>query len=225
MDSETTLREILDRLVADPSSDLAATLRGSGFDPTQLPADLVGQTVVSYCDTAPIEVAEHLEPFVTAVTSATDPDPFEGLDLLASVPTAQPLVTIDSAEMVDTGGGTDSWVDFDFGAGGPDFGAGGHGPIDTAYGHESAGAHVGHDATDVYPSADHAVGFDSTPVASPCDNLWGEEFYQDAGQAHGYTDPGDHAAVDGHNGTGYDGTGYDGTAYEEDLPDDTAGAS
>ncbi|CAM2789080.1 hypothetical protein [Skermania piniformis] len=97
MDTDRTLLEIFDRLVVGREPDIGAALHAAGYG--DLPAELLNQTLVSYCDTAPIEVAAHLAPHVTAVTAGTEPDPTVGFDLLATVPA----------------GATD---DLDFGAGG-----------------------------------------------------------------------------------------------------------
>lgn len=55
-----------------------------------LPAPLLGEALVSYADTAPIEVAEHMAPFVTAHTGfaadAEAADPAAALDQLAAAP-------------------------------------------------------------------------------------------------------------------------------------------
>jgi hypothetical protein len=77
-----------------------AELLASGGHP-EIPSDLVAEALVSYADTAPVEVAAHLAPFVTvhsplarsldaAAPDSAEPTPGSepgwGLDLLASVP-------------------------------------------------------------------------------------------------------------------------------------------
>jgi hypothetical protein len=90
---------VFNELVGDESArralvaDRDAVLRDNGHG--DLPGGLVAEAVVSYADTAPVEVAEHLAPFVTAHSvvpadglAAVDPDPATGLDLLATAPAA-----------------------------------------------------------------------------------------------------------------------------------------
>ncbi len=69
MSSARPLHEVLDELVGDADTgrahgDPEAYLAANGHP--DLPADLVAEAVVSYADTAPVEVAEHLAPYVTA---------------------------------------------------------------------------------------------------------------------------------------------------------------
>ena len=86
------LRDVFADLIGDPSAadDPAALLRDQGHP--GLPDHLVAEAVVSYADTAPVEVAEHLAPYVTA-HSAVGADPVPGdeppagwLDLLGTAP-------------------------------------------------------------------------------------------------------------------------------------------
>jgi hypothetical protein len=74
----------------DPGAALAA-----GGHP-DLPPELVAEAVVSYADTAPVEVAEHLAPYVTQASGVPTVDPDSAApepdlrtlgDLLASAPT------------------------------------------------------------------------------------------------------------------------------------------
>ncbi|MEV0900024.1 hypothetical protein [Actinoplanes sp. NPDC049802] len=77
----------------EPLRDVFAGLAGPGRDPgdflRELPEELVAEAVVSYADTAPAEVAEHLAPFVSAHSAvgghdqAGDPG---WLELLATAP-------------------------------------------------------------------------------------------------------------------------------------------
>jgi hypothetical protein len=86
---------------ARPLRDVFADLTGAGHaaaDPGELlrdqghpalPDDLVAEAVISYADTAPAEVAEHLAPYVTAhsvIGSEPPADPPGWLDLLATAP-------------------------------------------------------------------------------------------------------------------------------------------
>lgn len=76
----------------EPLRDVFAGLAGTGGDPgdflRDLPADLVAEAVVSFADTAPLEVAEHLAPFVGARFAGENADDAgeTWLDLLASAP-------------------------------------------------------------------------------------------------------------------------------------------
>ncbi|MEU4694775.1 hypothetical protein [Actinoplanes sp. NPDC023714] len=110
MDAARPLRDEF----ADPSGEPGGLLR-------DLPDDLIAEAVVSYADTAPAEVAEHLAPFVGAhsVVGAHDTaaDPPDWQDLLATVPAGIP----DEAEMQDLsfGTGAEPWpaAEHDDGAG------------------------------------------------------------------------------------------------------------
>ncbi len=76
------LREVFDRLVAQDGA-------AGGLDPAghaELAPELLAEALVGYCDTTSIEVAEHLEGFVTATTAQLSPDLATGLDLLTSAP-------------------------------------------------------------------------------------------------------------------------------------------
>jgi hypothetical protein len=74
------------------ATDPAALLRANGH--TDLPDRLVAEAVVSYADTAPVEVAEHLAPYVEAhgpvpsagAGDASEVDPSTWLDRLATAP-------------------------------------------------------------------------------------------------------------------------------------------
>lgn len=99
------LREVFDALAGaagaftDRAGDPAQVLAGSGHG--DLPDQLVAEAIVSYADTAPVEVAAHLAPFVTAhgavpraAGGAEVPDPASGLDLLATAPTGPPMAAL-----------------------------------------------------------------------------------------------------------------------------------
>jgi hypothetical protein len=121
MESAKPLRDVFNELVGDESArgalaaDRDAVLRDSGHG--DLPGGLVAEAVVSYADTAPVEVAEHLAPFVKAHSAvpadgpaAVDPDPATGLDLLATAPAGAPVLGaepdegwIDGLESAQTG--------------------------------------------------------------------------------------------------------------------------
>ncbi|WP_328468304.1 hypothetical protein OHA21_51430 [Actinoplanes sp. NBC_00393] len=118
---------------ARPLRDVFADLTGAGNatgDPADLlrdqghalPDDLVAEAVVSYADTAPAEVAEHLAPYVTAhsVVGAADGtgDETGWLELLATAPAGAEPGDIDELTPV-TGGfdDTDPGTPLDFGTG------------------------------------------------------------------------------------------------------------
>ena len=141
------LREVFAALAGDQAtqgvaaSDRRALLEAAGH--SELPADLVAEAVVAYADTAPLEVAEHLAPFVTAhsavpVDGGDDVERADWFDLLAAAPgeawlvepevdrgpDADPAVdggAFSSAATTDgaavTGGATDAGPDLEFGQG------------------------------------------------------------------------------------------------------------
>jgi hypothetical protein len=83
-------------------------LRAQGHD--DLGADLVAEAVVSYADTAPPEVAEHLAPFVMAHSpvppldhDAAGAQPPGWVDLLASAPAGADLPDLTDADLTDAG--------------------------------------------------------------------------------------------------------------------------
>ena len=67
MTAARSLHEILAGLTgnAATSGDLAAALRAGGHP--DLPAELLAEAVISFADTAPAEIAEHLAPFVVDI--------------------------------------------------------------------------------------------------------------------------------------------------------------
>jgi len=89
-------RPLYDILAGLTGEDVAGAapgeaLRAAGHD---LPDALIAEAIVSFAGTAPVEVAEHLAPFVTAHgpvppadPAATAPELADGLALLASAPT------------------------------------------------------------------------------------------------------------------------------------------
>jgi hypothetical protein len=88
------LREVFDQL-----TDGSATEPLEGW-----PEPLLSEAIVSYADTAPVEVAEQLAPFVMAHTGGEAMPVEQGLELLAAAPTAGPEAPVDT----------------DYGAGGQD---------------------------------------------------------------------------------------------------------
>jgi hypothetical protein len=91
MSSTRPLHELLADLAGDADAgrahgDPEAYLAANGH--ADLPPDLVAEAVVSYADTAPVEVAEHLAPFVTthSAVPAEDPPSDDWFDLLTTAP-------------------------------------------------------------------------------------------------------------------------------------------
>jgi len=94
MDAARALRDVFadltggeDTTASDPSAVLAANGHPG------LPAGLVAEAVGSYADTAPIEVAEHLAPYVMAhsavpLPDAPEIDPGGWLDVVSGAPAA-----------------------------------------------------------------------------------------------------------------------------------------
>jgi hypothetical protein len=87
------LHELLAGLTGDAaraSGDREAYLADNGHP--DLPPDLVAEAVVSYADTAPVEVAEHLAPYVTAHSAVPtgEPPPEDWFTLLSTSPTEPP---------------------------------------------------------------------------------------------------------------------------------------
>jgi hypothetical protein len=127
------LRDVFDELARGTSP--AGALADSGHQ--DLPDRLVSEAIVNYADTAPIEVAEHLAPFVKvhSAVPAEDSDGTDaaglaadrGLDLLATAPdqvvsddAGEPEPPLDYAGPADgdlSYGGDPEALDFAFGSG------------------------------------------------------------------------------------------------------------
>jgi hypothetical protein len=140
MEPLRSLRDLFGDLAGDDGArpeegaDLGGLLAAEGYP--DLPDGLVAEAIVSYAETAPAEVAEHLSPFVMSHSQvplddlpAEAIDSAQALDLLTTAPTG--LVADD--ELVDTG---DDLAEVDFGmADEPfsfDFGEGDAAPLDHA---------------------------------------------------------------------------------------------
>jgi hypothetical protein len=119
------LRDVFADLVGEPNAvdDPAALLRDQGHP--GLPDHLVAEAVVSYADTAPVEVAEHLAPYVTAhsvVGTAGDEPPADWPALLSTAPEVSGLDIDDlappqSADVDDLDIDIDPGLHLDFGTG------------------------------------------------------------------------------------------------------------
>ncbi len=100
------------RTAADPAELLAA------HGHPDLPEELVAEAVVSYADTAPAEVAEHLAPFVIQHGPIPTGEPADTpwFDLLGTAPEPE-LSELDSPQQTLEPTGEDPGLDLDFGAG------------------------------------------------------------------------------------------------------------
>jgi hypothetical protein len=153
MEPVPSLREVFAALTGG-SADPAAALAASGHG--DLPDDLVAHAIVNYADTAPVEVAEHLSPFVVAHSgvpqgedaAAHHLDTGDGLALLGGAPADHSDVHADvhpdvhpdvhslldaGADQEDHGGqgehsGPGDHADLFFGAGEPGTPAADHAP-------------------------------------------------------------------------------------------------
>lgn len=110
MASTRPLRDVFAELTGDEgvrNIDPAQLLRVSGHP--DLPDVLVAEAVVSFADTAPVEVAEHLAPYVAANSAVppTEPDavpdlPLSGwVEALATAPDVTDLDDRDPADGLD----------------------------------------------------------------------------------------------------------------------------
>jgi hypothetical protein len=110
-------------------ADLADSADSAGYqgaDPAELlaahghpglPEELVAEAVVSYADTAPAEVAEHLAPFVTAHSAipVDEPGDTPWFELMSTAPEPEPPDLDSPLETLEFG--EDPGLDLDFGAG------------------------------------------------------------------------------------------------------------
>jgi len=123
------LRDVFDEVArGDLGAAPADTLADSGHG--DLPDQLVSEAIVNYADTAPVEVAEHLAPFVMVHSAvpvddagAADLASGEGLDLLATAP--EPIVADADVDLPEpsVAAGEPSYadaLDFGFGSGAGD---------------------------------------------------------------------------------------------------------
>lgn len=162
MASARPLHELLAGLSGDPDAaqgDPEAYLAAHGH--SDLPADLVAEAVVSYADTAPVEVAEHLAPYVTAhsaVPTGEAPEQ-DWYGLLATAPDPDPAPDLDEAppELTDT-------VDDDPGPA-LDFGTGASETLDTLDDASTVDTPASPDDAEQTP-ADHTSTWDDLEPAS-----------------------------------------------------------
>jgi hypothetical protein len=138
MERARPLRDVFSDLVGTDSAGTdhagpAEVLRASGHP--DLPDTLVAEAVGSYADTAPIEVAEHLSPYVMAHSpvpqvDAPEADPAGWFDAVATAPAAD--------LGADPLGGLDDLADVAHVAGPADAPAAADPGHDLAFGHGSA---------------------------------------------------------------------------------------
>ena len=124
------LRDLLADLVGDAGArqaygeDPAGYLAANGH--SGLPSELVSEAVVAYADTAPVEVASALAPYVAAHGPVPGAD--AGADWFELLTAAEPVGADAFGEQLDGAGTAGDWGDpaeLDFGAGagaGPDAG-------------------------------------------------------------------------------------------------------
>ncbi|ROO51557.1 hypothetical protein EDC02_6437 [Micromonospora sp. Llam0] len=172
-----SLHEIFAGLPGDAAahSDVAAVLDAHGY--ADLPPELLAQAVVSFADTAPAEVAEHLAPFVTAHSQiggdGTVPDDLASpLDLLATAPVPafdDPMPDDPAFDGPDFDGPMPDGAEFDasgFDASGfddPSFAAGPE--IDAAFGHGDGPTVDDREPATVEPSPAGPTGDDAEPAS------------------------------------------------------------
>jgi hypothetical protein len=110
-----SLHEVFQTLAGDPDPD--AVLAAAGY--AGLPADLLTEAIVSFADTAPPEVAEHLSPVVLGASS----DAGLGLELLTSAPQVTWDDDLDAVEEPAWAEEGPALEELDFGAGGDELDA------------------------------------------------------------------------------------------------------
>ncbi|WP_141014383.1 hypothetical protein [Nocardioides sambongensis] len=190
------LREVFARLAAGGSGAGEADAL-AGLEP-----ELVAEALVGYADTAPIEVAEHLEGFVTGATAGdADADAVRaGLDLLAHAPRPGdeeladdllgPAVPTDPTSEPASDSGPAADLDGELGSG-----------LDLGFG-------TGTTEIDLPTPEDVAEVADEPAAASDPEPGTDDPPFDDAA-AGGWLDLGDPAAPDGSEGDGRDGEAAD----------------
>lgn len=185
MTSGRPLHELLADLVGDADAARAhgdpETYLAAGGHP-DLPPDLVAEAVVSYADTAPVDVAEHLAPYVTTHSAVPTAEPAaeDWFGLITTAP-AEDLSDDDLSDdpgFADDLSGEQPWSpdeDHDH-ASALDFGAGSEG-VDSPH-HAAADPAGGSpedapDATDEQagPSPEQSAWTDLEPETVGLDNL------------------------------------------------------
>jgi len=172
-DSGTAVRSLREVFAsfAHGSADPAAALAQAGHG--DLPGHLVTEAIISYADSAPVEVAEHLSPYVVAHSAVPAPEGHphpvpelhEGLDLLGSAPEPvhadDPLAVHQDAGHAGLHDGALHTTGLHDGAAHHDLDGVGHDPehLDHTGGHDLTGHEAGHEAAG--PEAGHGAGHDT----------------------------------------------------------------
>ena len=122
MASARPLRDVFSELAASQlagsaPADADSVLEAAGH--AELPDGLVAEAVVSYADTAPVEVAAHLSPYVMAHSPVYPDvtDPGDWLDVLATAPEPVDVEPDLDAEPTIVDAGSFDPSDLDFGVG------------------------------------------------------------------------------------------------------------
>jgi hypothetical protein len=144
MDPARPLRDVFADLTGGEDtgpSDPSAVLAANGHP--GLPAGLVAEAVGSYADNAPIEVAEHLSPYVMAhsavpLPDAPEVDPGGWLDAVAGAPPAADYSDLPPVDEPDHAFGDHAFGDDAFGGQDPGTGLTAH-----LAAHDLAGADLG----------------------------------------------------------------------------------
>jgi hypothetical protein len=212
------LRDVFADVAGDEgarASDPAELLRTSGHG--DLPDHLVAEAVTSYADTAPVEVAEHLSPYVMANSAVpgvdTEVDASSWLDALATAPEVDDG-TVDPA---DAGLDDGSWYEPDSPTG-PDHGDVHHAAFDIDFGVGDAVDHGAATSFEHDGSAADGIDHDGLPThhldgTHIVPALDGDDAFGDAVDGV-FADFGD--ADDGDDTDDHDDN-------DDDLPDDLAG--
>lgn len=118
------LRDLLADLVGDASARQAYGADPAGYlaehGHPDLPEHLVAEAVVSYADTAPVEVAEALAPYVAGHGPVPDPDAHgDWFELLTTAAPATDDPFDEQPAVADAPGEWSDPAELDFGAGAP----------------------------------------------------------------------------------------------------------
>lgn len=184
-----TLREAFAELAGDEGARDAHAANPGGFlaaaGHPDLPGGLVAEAVVSYADTAPMEVAEHLAPYVAAhsavpaggVEGIDQQDWFEMLSAAPSVALARPPLTEDdgAGDVAGAAAADAEMVDGEMAAEMADGEADGteaateHAALDLDFGRGAGAGWAGAEQPGGQPSVDRS------PPADPADGLGGDD--------------------------------------------------
>jgi hypothetical protein len=116
MSAARPLRDVFADLAGDHGDAMAPDVLAAHGHP-DLPDGLVAEAVVNYADTAPIEVAQHLAPYVMAHSPVPQPDGDDEPPPWLHALTSAPVVVEVPPDPVDEHPMADHALDLDFGAG------------------------------------------------------------------------------------------------------------